>query len=454
MTVSNQTSSVSSVGNGVTTVFPFSFLVQDSSSIMVSVYDSVAAVSTNLVYNVDYTVTGLGAAIGGTVTYNPLGVPIPSTKTLTIARQLPYTQDLALQNQSDWNPSALETRLDKQVYMSQQLAARNALGLSVPVGSGLDPVATVATLLAAAPASASSATAAAASATAAAASATAAAAAISGITPGAATYLPDSGTADALVITPNPAISAYVNGVGFLLQKSAAANATTTPTVNVSGKGAVVIKKLVAGVVTALAIGELAASTLGIIIYSSANTCFLLGPGITSLFQDGTFRLQNSAALTKQAAVNLSAVTAGQLRNIVMPDSDVSLFPETTAVQYQANTAGKALTTDKVWSAMAIVTLTDAATIAWDMSTGIDFQVTLAGNRTLGNPTNTQVGKKGRIKVIQDATGSRTLAKSSNCKTVGGAALTLSTAANAIDYIDYDCVSATEIRLSLSKAWS
>ena len=127
---------------------------------------------------------------------------------------------------------------------------------------------------------------------------------------------------------------------------------------------------------------------------------------------------------------------------------------EATVSNYRGNTADRILTTDIVWSSMAEVTLTDAATITWDMSTGFDFVVTLGGNRTLDNPTNTKVGQRGRIRVIQDATGSRTLTKSSNHKTAGGAAITLSTAANAVDYLDYDVVSSTNIRLTLSKAWS
>lgn len=127
---------------------------------------------------------------------------------------------------------------------------------------------------------------------------------------------------------------------------------------------------------------------------------------------------------------------------------------EATVAHYRANTADRILTTDIVWSSMAEVTLTDAATIAWDMSTGFDFVVTLGGNRTLGNPTNTKVGQRGRIRVVQDGTGSRTLTKSSNHKTAGGAALTLSTPAASVDYIDYDVVSSTNIRLTLSKAWA
>lgn len=127
---------------------------------------------------------------------------------------------------------------------------------------------------------------------------------------------------------------------------------------------------------------------------------------------------------------------------------------EATISDWRANVADRLLTTDIVNSAMAEVTLTDAATIAWDMSTGIDFVVTLGGNRTLGNPTNTIVGRRGRIRVVQDGTGSRTLTKSSNHKTAGGTTLGLSSVAASVDYIDYDVVSATNIRLSVSKAWA
>lgn len=56
-----------------------------------------------------------------------------------------------------------------------------------------------------------------------------------------------------------------------------------------------------------------------------------------------------------------------------------------------------------------VTTLTDAATIAVDMSQGPHFQVTLAGNRTLGNPTNPGTAKEVWIAIAQDGTGSRTL---------------------------------------------
>jgi hypothetical protein len=57
----------------------------------------------------------------------------------------------------------------------------------------------------------------------------------------------------------------------------------------------------------------------------------------------------------------------------------------------------------------APVTLTDATTVATDASLGNYFRVTLAGNRTLGNPTNPTDGQKAVWEIIQDATGTRTI---------------------------------------------
>jgi len=81
------------------------------------------------------------------------------------------------------------------------------------------------------------------------------------------------------------------------------------------------------------------------------------------------------------------------------------------------------------------VVLTDAASIATDAATSNHFTVTLAGNRTLANPTNLVNGVILNWKIKQDGTGSRTLAYGSKFKWAGGTAPTLSTAANARDFI-------------------
>ncbi len=93
----------------------------------------------------------------------------------------------------------------------------------------------------------------------------------------------------------------------------------------------------------------------------------------------------------------------------------------------------------------AYVTLTDAATIATDLSLSNQFQVTLGGSRTLGAPTNVVAGQSGVIRVVQDGSGGRTLAYNSVFKFPGGTAPTLTTTANAVDLLAYHVESTTRI---------
>lgn len=85
----------------------------------------------------------------------------------------------------------------------------------------------------------------------------------------------------------------------------------------------------------------------------------------------------------------------------------------------------------------SISTLTDGATITPDFALANNYTVTLGGNRTLANPTNLTAGQSGSIFVVQDGTGSRTLAYGSFWDFIGGTAPTLTTTANAVDRIDY-----------------
>ena len=122
---------------------------------------------------------------------------------------------------------------------------------------------------------------------------------------------------------------------------------------------------------------------------------------------------------------------------------------------YDADTAK----TDVVQSFTAgqrgeITTLTDAATIAVDFADSNNFSVTLGGGRTLGNPTNQVAGQSGSLFVVQDGTGSRTLAYSSDWEFAGGTAPTLSTAASAVDRIDYIVRASGNIHAVFTAAYS
>lgn len=105
--------------------------------------------------------------------------------------------------------------------------------------------------------------------------------------------------------------------------------------------------------------------------------------------------------------------------------------------------ANRVMNTALIASASAAVGLSDGATIALNWNLGVNFSVTLAGNRTLGNPSNGQPGTWRRIQVTQDGTGSRTLAYGGNYRHPGGTAPVLSTAAGAVDTLYIYCRTAS-----------
>lgn len=84
-------------------------------------------------------------------------------------------------------------------------------------------------------------------------------------------------------------------------------------------------------------------------------------------------------------------------------------------------------------------TLTDAATISWNLDVDPNATVTLGSNRTLANPTNMKGGGTYYLIVKQDATGSRTLSYGTAFKWSGGTAPVLTTTVNAIDILTFIC---------------
>lgn len=73
--------------------------------------------------------------------------------------------------------------------------------------------------------------------------------------------------ADTMVATPSPALTAYTAGAIYIV-KSGFTNATTTPTINISGLGAKTIVKRAA---TALAAGDYVANMIMILAYDGTN---------------------------------------------------------------------------------------------------------------------------------------------------------------------------------------
>ena len=101
-------------------------------------------------------------------------------------------------------------------------------------------------------------------------------------------------------------------------------------------------------------------------------------------------------------------------------------------------------------AASNITALSDGATITIDMATACHHSVTLGGNRTFAAPSNQVVGQSGSIFITQDGTGSRTATFNGAFKFNGGTAPTLSTAAGAVDRIDYIIKSSGVIHCAVS----
>jgi hypothetical protein len=85
----------------------------------------------------------------------------------------------------------------------------------------------------------------------------------------------------------------------------------------------------------------------------------------------------------------------------------------------------------------AINSLTDAATVALDLSSANIYNLRIGGNRTLGAPSNAVAGQQGVINIYQDQTGSRTLAYAWIYSWAGGTAGVLSTPGCSRDMLAY-----------------
>jgi hypothetical protein len=196
-------------------------------------------------------------------------------------------------------------------------------------------------------------------------------------------------------------------------------------------------------------------------------------------FSAGTITASLSGNATSATSAT-SATTATNANNINLADesSDTTCFPvfATAATGNQAPKTGSNLTFNSstgdlgatLLSVTSGVTVGSATTsmdlyvtgnaaagvhnlgsksssFAIDMSTGNNYNFTIAGNITLNNPTNTQPGQSGVIKILQDGTGSRTLAFGGAWSFVDGTAPTISAGAGTTSVLLYYVVDSSEI---------
>lgn len=298
MTVPSSTNRVDAVGNGVTVAFPVPFYFQLSTDLIVTVNGVTRIIGVSAL---DYSVTGAGNPLGGTVTF--VTAPVNASK-VVIRNIPPITQLVDFVNNVTLLEGVLDGALDKLTILIQQLNAsivdsmqKNSL-ITTPVwlGQGLE---------------------------------------ITNISPG---------------LASNSAAT-----VSQILALVIASGNVPTPLGGDVGK-------------------FLQATAPGVFSWQTPPAT----PGAATTAAQGIVELATDAEV-RSAAAGVLVMTVAQLE-----------------------------------SAAAIVTLTDAATVALDWDTGINFIVTLTANRVLGNPTNGQVGTWRTVRVAGNDATDRTLTFGAN----------------------------------------
>jgi len=147
---------------------------------------------------------------------------------------------------------------------------------------------------------------------------------------------------------------------------------------------------------------------------------------------DGTFAANSTTLYPSQSAVKTytDAKVSDTAYDATSWNGVNDIAPSKNAVRDQVETLVTSIATKATF--LSVQTLSDGANISWDLSNG-HGSVTLAGNRTLDNPTNQTAGQWYILKVAQDSTGGRTLSWGSTYKWTDGIYPVLSAGANAAD---------------------
>lgn len=152
--------------------------------------------------------------------------------------------------------------------------------------------------------------------------------------------------------------------------------------------------------------GEAATITVGTVTTGAAGTSVIVtnvGDETNAIFDitipRGDTGASGAGSGDMVAAQNLNDVadkpTAFSNIKQAASTSATGVVEIATAAEYRTGTdTVRTLGISEVWSAAGFVTITDSATLTFDMSTWLSLiQTTLAGNRTVGDPTNVKPGQ-------------------------------------------------------------
>lgn len=414
-------------GNGSTTSFAYTFTIGEATDLVVVLVTDATGAEVVQTLTTHYTVNGAGDAGGGTIDM----VTAPASgETLWIRRATDLENEVDLQNRGAVVPAALEAQFDKITRGMQDLDERLERAVSLKIGAGITGLEMPFVSQ-------------------------------SGALFWDGTSLTTAQLGDASTITlpgsvTDNSIPRFDGTDGTALQATS---------VTISDAGQMIVPGQL-GVLGGLSVigGDLTVSSGANL--SATGLIYTTGAIHTPMIRSD---LVNPALKITDpgTAVNYPDLTPGASGNdpdLEMEGSDtdiglsltmkgagyLTVVDDGTAIRnaFRANTSYAALTSSGVWSAAAEVTLTDQATIALDLSTGFNFTVTLAGNRALDTPSNAKVGQSGYIRVVQDATGSRTLSYATEYEFAGGSAPTLSTGAAAEDLLYYVVLASNRVAIT------
>lgn len=129
MTVQTTTSRADYTGNGTTTAFTVPFYFLDNTHLTVLRTVIATGVSTTLVLNTDYTVTGAGVSSGGTVTCT---IAPTSAQKLSILRNVPLTQLIHYVPNDPFPAASHEQALDQLTMEMQQVNEQLSRAIVLP----------------------------------------------------------------------------------------------------------------------------------------------------------------------------------------------------------------------------------------------------------------------------------------------------------------------------------
>jgi hypothetical protein len=175
-------------------------------------------------------------------------------------------------------------------------------------------------------------------------------------------------------------------------------------------------------------------------IQGASGTTVTIPTGHTLAVTDGIGISSLPTITVAKGGTGSTSASAARTALGVAIGSDVQAFDADLVAKDTNNTFTKAQR-----GSTQTANATGSTTLDFDLYQ--NFVLTLTGNLTLANPSTESVGQSGVIVIIQDGTGSRTLSLGTDYETAGGAGLTISTAANAVDVIPYFVKASGSIQL-------